>query len=186
MLASSSACAAHNAFLLHLQIAVQRGLVHGQIGRRGVHLVLLDIGLERGHVGLGGGQLRPLRIHLRHNLLLIQLRQLLALVHLVVDVHVELFHNAGGLRLHLDLGDRLNFSRGHHRPRHIAACHLGQLVGVNRRARTRCASPSQQQHHDKYTAIPAISRIFCSCAMRPQSPLQSVECARLQGARSVI
>ena len=47
----------------------------------------------------------------------------------VVDVHVELFHDAGGLGLDLDLGDRLNLARGHDGARHIAARHLGQPLG---------------------------------------------------------
>jgi hypothetical protein len=88
---------AHDAQLFHLQIAVQCGLVHGQVGSGGVHLVLLDIGLAGGYIGLGGGQLGPLRRDLRQNLLLIELRQLLPLVHIGVDVHKELFHDSGGL-----------------------------------------------------------------------------------------
>ena len=92
--------------------------------------------------------MRPLRIHLRHNLLLIELRQLLPLVHLVVDVHVELFHDAGGLRLYLDLGDRLNLAGSDHRARHIPARHLGQLIGVNGRSRDDpCQSEAQQRNH---------------------------------------
>ncbi len=139
---------AHDAFLLHLQVAIQRGLVHGQIGGRRVHLVLLDIGLVGGHIGLGGGQLRALRIHLRQNLHLVELRQLLALLHPVVDVHVELFHDARGLAFDLDLGDGLNLAGGHHRPRHVAARNLGQLVGIDGGA---LGQPhqrkAQQQHH---------------------------------------
>ena len=37
---------ANQAFPLHLLIAIQRGLVHGQIRRCGVHLVLLDVRVE--------------------------------------------------------------------------------------------------------------------------------------------
>ncbi len=116
---------ADDAFLIHLQVPVQRGLVHGQVGRRGVHLVLLDVRLVRRHIGFGARQLRARCVHLCFDLLLIQLRQLLALAHSVVDVHVELFHNAGGLALHLDLGDGLDLARRHHGLRHIAASHLG-------------------------------------------------------------
>ena len=93
--------------------------------------ILASIG---GDVGFGGGQLRALRVNLGHDLLLIELRQLLALVDAVVDVDIELFHDAGGLDLDFDLGDGLDFAGGDHGARHIAARHFGQPVGIDLRA----------------------------------------------------
>ena len=143
--------AAHNAVFLHRQVAVQRGLVHGQIGSRGVHPVLGDIGLRSGDIRLGGGQLRPLRLHLRQNLLLVKLRQRLPLAHPAVDVGKELFHNARCLRLDFDFGDGLNLAGGHHRARHIAARHLGHPVGIDRRAPRQPLQPkSACDHHQRH------------------------------------
>ena len=84
---------------LHFEIAVECDLVHGEIGRGGVHLVLVDIGLVSGDVGFGAGELRALRIHLVQNLLLIELCKLLAFVYAIVDVDVELLDDARGFDL---------------------------------------------------------------------------------------
>ncbi len=52
-----------------------------------------------------------MRGDLGEDLLLVKLRQHLALVHVLIDVDVELLDEAAGLRLQLDFGDGLNFSR---------------------------------------------------------------------------
>ena len=140
---------ADDAFLLHLQIAVEGGLVHGQVGGGGVHLVLLDVGFVGADIGLGGGQLRALRVHLRHDFLLIELRQLLALVDLVVDVDVELFDDAGGLGFDLDLGDGLDFAGGHDRAGDVAALDLGDAVGVDLGAFDQAGGHNAQHQHNQ-------------------------------------
>ena len=134
---------------MHLEVAVQSGLVHGQVRSRGVHLVLVDIRFVGGYIGLCCGQLRLLSGHLRHNLLLIELGQLLALMDLVVDVHIELFHNARGLAFDLNLGDGLDLARSHHRTRHVAASHLGQLVRIDGRALDQMRQPKPQYQHNQ-------------------------------------
>jgi hypothetical protein len=164
--------AADNAFLLHEQIAVEGGFVHGQIRRGGVHLVLLDIGLVGGHIGLGGGQLRALRLHLGHDLLLVKLRQLLALVDDVVDVHIEFLHDSRGFAFDLDLGDGLDFSGGHDGTRHIAARHRSQPVGVNRRAMRQVHQPDDQRyhHHGQAQSQPDPESLALACCRHKDLP----------------
>jgi hypothetical protein len=62
---------------------------------------------------------------------LVQLRQWLALLYDIVNVHIQFFHDARGFALDLDLGDGLNLPGGNNGTRHIAAGDFGQLVGID-------------------------------------------------------
>ena len=96
-----------------------------------IDLVLLDIGLVGADVGLGGGELGLLRLNLCLDLLFIQLRQGLAFLYDIVNVHIQFFHDARGLALDLDLGNGLNLPGGDDRARHITAGDLGEPVGID-------------------------------------------------------
>ena len=80
---------ADDAFLVHFHIAVEGGLVHGQVGGGGVDFVLSMLASEVPR-SPRRWRVAPARLDLGCNLLLIELRQFLALAHPVVDVDVEL------------------------------------------------------------------------------------------------
>jgi len=71
--------AADDAFLLHLEVSVEGGLIHGQVRGSGIDPILFDIGLIGANVGLRSGELRTLGVDLRCNFLLVELSQLLPL-----------------------------------------------------------------------------------------------------------
>src|SRR5208282_227606 len=60
---------------------------------------------------------------------------------LIAIFGVELFHDAAGLGLYLDLGDRLDLAGRHHALRQISPIDLGQLRGVD------LGSASGRNHH---------------------------------------
>ena len=108
------------------------------------------------YVGFGRFQLRALRGHLRLNLLLVELGQLLPFFHNVVDVDVELLHDARGLALDFNLGDRLNLSRGNNGAGHVTTRDLGQLVGIEGGAAHKMgdATSGNNENHGRAEAEP--------------------------------
>ena len=107
------------------------------------------------------GQLGALRFYLRLNLFLVELRQWLALFDDIVDVDVEFFDDSRGLALDLDFGDGLDLAGCHDRPRHIAASHLGQFVGVDGCALHQlCESDGRQSEARRPRPCSTRSRIF--------------------------
>jgi len=106
-------------------------LVHRQVGRFGAHSVVLDRGGGGAGVRFSGAQLCLLRGDLVENLLLVELRQHLALVDLRIDVGIELCNDARGLRLNLNLSNRLDFTRGDDRLSDVPAFDLAQLRRID-------------------------------------------------------
>ena len=115
----------------HLLGAVVGVLVHGEIGRLGVDLVVLDSGGGGVGVRLGGGQERFLGCHLIQDLLLIELGEKLALMDVGVDIGMELGDDSGGLGFDLDFSDRLHFARGDDGSCDVSALRLGELRGLD-------------------------------------------------------
>src|SRR5208282_246515 len=122
---------AHDTFFLHFEIPVEGGFVHRQVRGGGVDPVLLDVGLISADIGFRGGQLGALGVDLGDDFLLVELGQLLALVDVVIDVDVQLFHNAGGLGLDLNLGNGLDLAGGHDRTGDVATLNFGDAIGVD-------------------------------------------------------
>jgi len=75
---------------------------------------------------------------------------------LIIDVDVELFHNAGGLGLDLDFGDGLNFACGHDGAGDVSALNLGDAIGVDLRAldQTGCHDAEHQDNQKRGGADP--------------------------------
>ncbi len=99
-----------DAVFQHLRVAFVRLFVHRQVGGLGVDLVLSDVGRIGGHVRFRGGELSALRRDLGEDLLLIELREDLAFGHHLIDIDVELLHQAGRFGFELDFGDGLDRS----------------------------------------------------------------------------
>ena len=83
---------------------------------------------------------------LRQDFLLIELRQRLSLVDLVIDVGVQLLNDARRFALYFDLGNRLNLARCHYRPRHIAKMCLSDPVRID----VRCSHQARRSHPDHH------------------------------------
>ena len=116
-----------------------RPVVHrlgeGHVGGLGFDLVLARL-------GLGGGERRPGRLEVGAGLaqpcgqvLLVELGQDLAGLDAVIHVHRQPLDDAVGLRLDLDLGDRLDLAGGDHRSGHRAELHRRQARRVDRHRR---------------------------------------------------
>ena len=126
----------------------------GQVGSRGIHAVLLDVGLKGADVGLGSGELSALRVDLGHDLLLIELGQFLAFMDTIIDVGIELLDDAGSLRFDLDFGDGLNLPGGHDGLGDIAPLHFGDAVGVDLRASDETRRHDAEHDHHQQAGGP--------------------------------
>src|SRR5262249_34890615 len=80
---------ADDALFLHLEVAIECGLIHGEVGSGCVYLVLLDVGLICAHVRVGSGELSSLRIDLCEDFNLIELCERLAFVNSIIDIDEE-------------------------------------------------------------------------------------------------
>ena len=146
----------NHAILRHARCPVIGALQQRHIRTFRIDLGALEVRLRALQVGLGSFQAGLGLLHLRLNLDLVELRQQLALLHAVAVVDQKLLHDAAGLRLHFDLGDRRDLAGRDHALGQIALFHFGELRRINLGAATRRRDHStrNQQHDDSYHAAP--------------------------------
>ena len=91
---------------------------------------MLNAGRGALYVRFRSLQCRPLGFDFSRDLLPVELGQQLSLVHMLVDVHVQVLHDPAGLRFQLDLGDGLYFARRDHALIDLPPRHLVQAAGL--------------------------------------------------------
>ncbi len=116
-----------NALFGHLEVALVGVFVHGKVGGFGVDLVVLDGGGSGTGVRFGSGESGLLCSHLVEDLLLVELGEDLARLHLGVDVSVAAGDDAGGLGFDLYLSDGLDLAGGDHRAGDVAELGFAEL-----------------------------------------------------------
>ena len=116
------------------------------VGPLGLDLVLLELGFGGGHVRLGAGQRGPRPRGGAPPGCPCRVRQHLADRHAVAHLDLDFLDDPVGLRLDLDLRDRLDAAGRDHRLRHVAALDGGEAgrVDVARRSAEAPPTPSRR------------------------------------------
>ena len=138
--------------LCHAVGAFIRALQQGHIRALGVDFGALQIGVRAAQTGSRSLQLCARLVHPGLNLVPVEFGEHLALLNCVAIINIKLFHDTAGLRLDLNLGDRLDLARGHHAFRQISFFDLGKLRGINlgaARGRNHHAGNDQSQNHHR-------------------------------------
>ncbi|MCU1319470.1 MAG: hypothetical protein JWP98_988, partial [Edaphobacter sp.] len=167
--------------------AVVGALVHGEVGRAGHDLVVLDGGGRGMGVRFSGFELGFLGGDLVEDFLLVELGENLALLELGVDVGVEAGDDSGGLGLDLDLGDGLDLAGGDYRAGDVAALGLGQLGGFEFGAVATSGHGNTEDddydEDDKSGPNPEVPFLFALCrqGVAPVDPVSEVSYAGRHG-----
>ena len=117
----------HQTLLGHCKVALVGIFVHRQVGGLRVDLVVVDRGGRSAGVGLSGGELGLLSGDLIEDLLLVELREDLALLDMIVDIYVQAGDDAGGFGFDLDLGDGLDLAGGDNGAGDVAGLNFAKL-----------------------------------------------------------
>ena len=92
-------------------------------------------------------------------------------MHIVVEVYLDRFDDAGQLAAHIHLVDRLQRARGGDRHREIAPLHLGGFIAHRRllAGQQPEEGASREQHQYEYGKCPATAALSGRVAIRIQN-----------------
>ena len=163
----------NHAILRHALGALIRALQQRNVGTLGVDLGALQVGARAVQAGARCLQLRPRLIDPSLNLVAVEFGEHLPLLHFVAVIDVELFHDAAGLGLDLDLGDGLDLAGRHHAFRQVALLDLGQLRGVDLGAAARGCDQRAGNHQNQNGRYRAPDDSLAPLSLRLPLPLPS-------------
>ena len=121
----------HQLLLVERAGAVEGALRERHVGGLGFDLVLGHLRLGGRQRGAGGFEVGAGLAQAGAEVFLVELGQNLTRFHLMIDVSRQALDDAVGLRLDLDLGNRLDLARGHDRPHHRPALDRGEPGGID-------------------------------------------------------